>query len=205
MNPRALLIDLDGVVRRWSGDDHSLETSFELPQGTIRSIAFDWALVSQAITGRISDAEWRRRIAIALQERFPEVRALEAVEAWSSPHGAVDQATLNVVRWARSQARVALVTNATSRLGSDLAALGILDEFDSVINSAEVGAAKPDRAIFLAALRALGVEAASAIFVDDQQRNVEGAVAMGMLGHTFSTAEALERSLKAHWGTRAAS
>jgi putative hydrolase of the HAD superfamily len=82
--------------------------------------------------------------------------------------------------------------------------LGILDEFDSVINSAEVGAAKPDRAIFLAALRALGVEAASAIFVDDQQRNVEGAVAMGMLGHTFSTAEALERSLKAHWGTRAA-
>ena len=52
---------------------------------------------------------------------------------------------------------------------------------DAVVLSGEVGARKPEPAIFEAALAALGVDAAAALFVGDRLvDDVAGAAAVGM-------------------------
>jgi putative hydrolase of the HAD superfamily len=62
-----------------------------------------------------------------------------------------------------------------------LVAAGLRDCFDVVIDSALVGVEKPDPAIFRAALEALGVPAAQALYVGDlYEIDVVGATAAGV-------------------------
>ncbi len=51
---------------------------------------------------------------------------------------------------------------------------------DELVLSCEVGAAKPDPAIFETALESLGVRAEEALFVDDQRAFCDGAAALGI-------------------------
>jgi putative hydrolase of the HAD superfamily len=204
MPQRALLVDLDGVLRRWPAVDNSVEDSFGLPAGSIRSVAFEHPLIDRVITGHISDGEWRQHVAAELQARFPTAAALAAVKAWSEPCGEIDQDTLAIVRWARQRARVCLVTNATSRLDSDLNVLGVRREFDYVVNSSVIGSAKPEARIFEASLSLVGATASYAVFVDDQKINVQAAVVLGINGHIFTTPKALKEHLLEAWGAGAA-
>ena len=65
--------------------------------------------------------------------------------------------------------------------------------FDLVISSHDVGLAKPDPAIFHAALDRLGAAASDAVFVDDLIGHVEAARVLGFTGiHFQTTAQALE-------------
>jgi putative hydrolase of the HAD superfamily len=200
----ALLVDLDGVLRRWPAVDDSLEEEFGLPAGSIRTAAFDRTLIDRVITGRLSDDEWRQHVAAELQAHFPTAAALAAVKAWSEPCGEIDQGTLAVVRWARKRARVCLVTNATSRLNSDLDVLGIRREFDCIVNSSAIGSAKPEARIFELSLSLVGATASHAVFVDDQKINVQAAVALGINGHLFTSPEVLKEHLTETWGEGAA-
>ena len=71
---------------------------------------------------------------------------------------------------------LAVVSNFDSRLSPLLEALGLAPYFDAVVCSGAVGAAKPDRAIFVRALSVLGVEASEALHVGDSRVNdYEGA------------------------------
>lgn len=70
-----------------------------------------------------------------------------------------------------------VVSNWDCGLAEQLEALG-LDL--PVVTSAEVGAAKPDPRLFLAALELLGVEAARALHVGDSPADEQGALAAGM-------------------------
>lgn len=63
--------------------------------------------------------------------------------------------------------------------------------------SYEVGAMKPDPALFAAACDAVGVPPARCLFVDDLPRNVEGAVMFGMQAVLFEGAEDLRVELAA--------
>lgn len=67
-----------------------------------------------------------------------------AVADWSAHAGNVDEHALRLVRSQRAHRRVALISNATSRLETDLATLGLDNEFDAVFNSSRLGVAKPD-------------------------------------------------------------
>ena len=83
---------------------------------------------------------------------------------------------------AHSGMRIALVTNGSTDLQRDkLRVLGIEGLFHAVVISAEIGAAKPDPAPFLLALRHLGVEPANAWHVGDSLiTDVAGAKAAGL-------------------------
>lgn len=59
--------------------------------------------------------------------------------------------------------------------------LGIAEQVDAILLSFEVGAAKPDPEIYLAALDAIGnPEPSATVFVDDQAAYCDAAVALGM-------------------------
>lgn len=180
-----LLIDLDGVLRHWRCSDIDIESAFGLPAGAIRAAAFDPAIVWPAITGEITDAEWRMRTADRLERQHRIDSAAEAVRQWSSFPGAVDQQVLSLVADCRRALKVVLVTNATSRLVHDLRELSLLDRFDAIVSSAEVGVAKPAAEIFHHALRRVGALPEDAIFVDDTPAHVLAAESLGITSRTF--------------------
>ncbi len=61
--------------------------------------------------------------------------------------------------------------------------------FDAVVISGRVGMRKPDRQIFLHTAELLGLPPAECVMVDDLPRNVEAAVAAGMVGVLHRTYE----------------
>jgi putative hydrolase of the HAD superfamily len=63
--------------------------------------------------------------------------------------------------------RLAVVSNSEGTIDAMLTEVGLRPYFDAVVDSAVVGAVKPDARIFQIALDALGVEAADAIMVGD--------------------------------------
>ena len=63
----------------------------------------------------------------------------------------------------------------------DLDAFGLAERLDVVVFSGDIGARKPDPAIFLHACEALGVEPTAVLFVgDDLEKDVQGAAKVGM-------------------------
>ena len=88
--------------------------------------------------------------------------------------------------------RTALLSNADGGAGRG----GLALHFDALVFSGEVGIAKPDPAVFLLTAERLGLPASACAMVDDSRRNVDGAVAAGMVGvhHTSVPATLAELS-----------
>lgn len=78
--------------------------------------------------------------------------------------------------------RLGVVTNGPTQLQrSKVAALALQTRMGAVLISDEVGVAKPDARIFLAAAARLGVEPSECMFVgDNPEKDVVGAAAVGM-------------------------
>ncbi|MEV6601832.1 HAD-IA family hydrolase [Actinoplanes sp. NPDC051346] len=183
---RAMLIDLDGVVRRWDPAVASaVEAEHSLPAGSLSQTAFSWDLLRPAVAGEITDAEWMLLVAKRLP--LPEDQAAVAVAEWQKHRGTVDPEVLAFVREARAAGRpVALATNATDRLRPDLESLGLADEFDAVISSWELKIHKPAPEFFAQASAALNTEAPWVLFVDDDDRVIRGARAAKLLGYRWT-------------------
>lgn len=95
-----------------------------------------------------------------------------------------DPAIVEVVKAARAHGlKTALLSNA------DRTPYGLPDLFDAVIVSGEVGAAKPNRAVYDLVAAALGTTPDRCVFVDDIARYVHGAAAAGMTGVHHRTVE----------------
>ena len=172
---QAMLIDLDGVVRRWDPTvQAAVEESYGLEPGILLSTAMSWDLLRPAVAGEITDAEWMHLVATRLP--LPEDDASKAVAAWRQHRGTVDPEVLAFVREVRAGGRpVAIATNATDRLRGDLDALGLTGEVDQVISSWELKVHKPAPEFFEQACAALRVEPPWVLFVDDDDRAVRGA------------------------------
>lgn len=190
------------MVRHWPPDvTESVEDRHGLPRGSLAKTAFDPSVLDDAITGRLTDSEWRSDVARRLAAQTDGATARSAVAAWSAGRGVVDQAALRVLQAARSVAALGLVTNATTRLDDDLARLGLSDSFDFVVNSSAVGCAKPSRCFYEHAARRCGCESEAVLFVDDRPENVDAAIAFGFHGHLYRDPETLRRRLR-DWNLR---
>jgi putative hydrolase of the HAD superfamily len=76
--------------------------------------------------------------------------------------------------------RLAVVSNWDCSLPEQLRALGLLDEFDAVVTSADAGVPKPEPYVFHMALERLGAAAGRALHVGDEDADAQGARAAGM-------------------------
>ena len=92
----------------------------------------------------------------------------------------------------RSGGRVAILTNDLRAFhGTEwLESITVLDEIDILIDASITKVLKPDPRAYEAALTALGdPDPASVVFVDDQQNNLRGAKASGMVPVFFDPAD----------------
>jgi HAD superfamily hydrolase (TIGR01662 family) len=82
-----------------------------------------------------------------------------------------------------SGVRVAVVSNSDGSVRGSLGKAGLLDLFEFVVDSHDVGVAKPDPRIFQAALERMDVEPSNAWYVGDSVfHDVNGARAAGLAG-----------------------
>jgi putative hydrolase of the HAD superfamily len=188
---RAMLIDLDGVLRRWDPQvTESVEQSYGLEPGSLTATAFSWDLLRPAVAGELTDADWMAAVATRLP--LPTEEAATAVAQWQSHRGYVDTEALAFIREVRAAGRpVGLATNATDLLRGDLAKLGLADEFDVVINSWELKIHKPAPEFFEQACEILGLEPHWVLFVDDDDRAIRGARAARMPAYRWTGPEGI--------------
>ena len=196
--PEALLFDLGRVLVGYDWNDSLRRLADRLEGVTVDEI-LDWILdphgpVDAYDRGEIDDAAFLE----ALHARFdPDRRFDDAwlAELWCDMFEPWP-AALDLVDRVRPQAALALVSNTNPlHFGTLDHRLGLRERFDHVSVSHEVGALKPEPAIFRHALDGLGVDPDRAWFTDDLDQNLAGARALGIRTHRFETVDELRREL----------
>jgi putative hydrolase of the HAD superfamily len=182
---KAVLCDIDGVLRHWPPTD-TLDRAHGLPSGTFAAAAFAPERLIPAISGQVTDEEWRTHVETALAAACGSAEiAKTVVSAWSNQVSAVDAGFAAFLRRVRRTIPVALVSNATTRLELDLERAGLGDFTDTVVNTARIGYAKPDLRVYTAAAQRVGTPLDRCLFIDDTAVNVDAARSLGMTGIHF--------------------
>ncbi len=123
-------------------------------------------------------AAWGSRFGETIRDPVPGVHAIvEALDARGVPLFAITNFSADF--WAPFHAREA----------------EFFRRFRDIVVSGEEKLLKPDPAIYYLALDRFGLKPAEALFIDDRAINVEGALAVGMKAHLFTTAEDLRARL----------
>jgi putative hydrolase of the HAD superfamily len=194
---RAVLFDMDGVIRHW--DDAGARAGEEaagLPAGSVERVAYTVPEFALTQVGAVTAEDWAAAVGRALvAEHGPGADV--AARHYFAYAGRVDRAMVALVAAVREHAPVALLSNATDQLREHLAHHALVDAFDVVFCSAEIGVAKPDTAIFTHAAQVLGVDVAECFFTDDRPENVDGARLAGMHAETFTGRDDLVGHLRA--------
>ncbi|WP_313913276.1 HAD-IA family hydrolase [Tahibacter sp.] len=186
MPAAALLVDFDGVLRHWPASDEAIERAHGLPDGSIRAAAFSTSLLADLVEGRLSDEDWRTRTAARLRQQYIHADVAGAIAQWSSGLGDIDTELLQVLRDCTPSHRLVLVSNGSTRLRSDLDRLGLGDAFHAVVNSSEIGVAKPAAAFFEIALQRAASTPELALFIDDSPEHVAAARMLGLRAHCYA-------------------
>lgn len=186
---RAVLFDLDGVVRHFDHDP-MLEETHSLTRGVIARTAFASPLIEEVTTGRITRAEWIARIGDA-------VGSPSAAAEWGRTSFHLDREITDLADELRSRGiRCAILTNGTDTIPAEAADSGLDRHFDPILNSAEIGYAKPDPRAFASAVESLGVRPDEVLFTDDSASKLAGARELGMVTHHFMGVDGLLSAMR---------
>jgi HAD superfamily hydrolase (TIGR01509 family) len=174
----AVLTDLGGV---WLRDgDFSTRERWAAAHGTTANALFDAyidAIGPGWEGGRSEDEIHRRlvdRVGVGLGELPGLLCALHA-------HETLDPVLTEFFNGLRPTRSVGIITNAGPSARRILCDRFRLDQLaDVIVVSSEEGVSKPHPKIFLRACESLAVDPERCVFLDDKERNVSGARAVGM-------------------------
>lgn len=123
---------------------------------------------------------------IGLEEFFEELAAfsnqsIDDLEKEFSNNRQFNDQLINYIHEIKGSYKIALLSNSSGpHLRSVLSEKGILDLFDELFISGEIGHAKPDPEIFTFALEKLSIAPEQSVFIDDQAVNTKAAKELGM-------------------------
>ncbi|OHV61462.1 HAD family hydrolase [Mesorhizobium sp. LCM 4577] len=201
VRPQALVLDFGGVVTRTLFETHALtEQALGLAPGTL-----DW----RGPFDPASDALWRSMQADEISERdYWKTRTREVGqlvgEDWqdmstfvqrargADPQAVVRPEAERAIRIAHEAGvRLAILSNELDLFygASFRERLPLLSLFETIVDATYSKILKPDGRAYAMVGEALELPLSACVFVDDQKRNVDGAVAAGMLTVHFDVAE----------------
>lgn len=193
--PRAVILDLGNVLAfhdnallfRRLGERAGLEPT----EAERRLSGAGWTAANR---GTLDAEGIREDVCGALGVRLP---ADEFDALWSC-HFTVHHAVMPRVEGLVGRVKLVLLSN-TNVLHVEWLKprLPVLERFDHLVLSCEVGRVKPEPAIYLEALRHAGCAPHEAVFFDDLPQYVQAAQALGLRGHVFTTADAFDAQLEA--------
>lgn len=167
------------VAKRLGLDPETVHAQFQGPQ------------LTALFRGRISEAEyWRGRLERhGWPTTVPQLQAAVRANFREIPG---TRAVLEELR--QSGVRLGLLSDHAQEWVADIEPrFSVRRHFDAVIYSFEVGLKKPEPGIYRQALRALGVDPASTVFIDDHPPNLEPAARLGLTTIRFVNADHLRQ------------
>ncbi len=199
---QAVIFDVEGVIAR---QDETVATSLlaglrpgltaeELRRARDSEILYPLWL--QYSIGQLAPRVYWSSVLSALGiaptgEAIERLREIQRRTWWA----VVDRQVVDLIRRLRAQPlRLATLSNSAPEHEGQLAALEPL--FDRMHYSHRTGYRKPDALAFLHLLDELGTPVGQTVFVDDKERNVAAAQALGMTGIVFQDANHLRAELE---------
>lgn len=191
----ALILDLGNVLA--FHDNEKLFSEMARAFGSTREAMrarLDGGLWERVNRGQLPGDALRLELVARLGR---EVGPVEWFNLWNCHFTVHDEMVREVERLA-GRIRLVLLSNTHDQHVAWLRPrLPVLERFDGLVLSCEVGAMKPDEAIYRRALELARVPAHRAAFFDDVPRYAEAASALGLHGRVFTTAEAFREQLRA--------
>jgi putative hydrolase of the HAD superfamily len=146
--------------------------------------------------GAAGAAAYWRAIAAEVGARWDSARVHELWAADFRSWLSINPRTVEVLADLRAGGtRLAMLSNAGADYGSYFRYGPLGDFFENCYVSGELKLLKPHAEIYQFVLADLGVDAAGAVFIDNNEQNVRGAQAVGITGHVFTDAESLRAFL----------
>lgn len=191
-HPQALVLDFGGVITRTLFETHDLtEEALGLPAGTLAwrgPFAPETDSLWQAMQAdEISERDyWRartREVGELVGEDWERMETFVQRARGADPEAVIRPEAERTIRVAHEAGvRLAILSNELDLFyGADFRRrLQFLSLFDTIVDATYTGILKPDPRAYAAVTTTLGLPAAACVFVDDQQRNIEGATATGM-------------------------
>lgn len=186
---RALIFDFGGVITNMRWDvARDLEKKHALERNTLLKTLYDaddWRAVE---LGQGNIEEWResahQRLEEAAAKKLPYLH-----EEWRQSWGLIEE-NIALIKALRPPYKVSILSNADLTLEDRIEqTMKMRHLFDDVISSAVVGLAKPDERIYRLAAERLSLPPEECVFIDDLDRNVEAARAIGMSAIHFRVHE----------------
>lgn len=141
--------------------------------------------------GEISWSDFVEKIAEATHTSVEEVKDLYKSER-------IDPRVVNWIADLHKTYKTGLITNAHHEFIDPLFEKShLVKHLDSVIVSSRIGVIKPDPEIFKTCLGELGCEPGEAVFIDDLDRHVVAAQAVGMQAFRFDSYDQAKADLDA--------
>lgn len=195
--PSAVIWDIGNVIVRW--DPRTLYNH------AIRGPALRERFLTQVCT---LDWHFRHDLGVTFAEnrapllaRYPEFT--EQILDWERRmpemfSGAIPETEAAIAALAdRGVPQFGLSNMSHEMIGPVRAMSPAFGHLRDIVISAETAIMKPDPRIYAQACLRFGIEPAQAIFVDDSQKNIEGAAALGFQTHHFTDPAKLRPALEA--------
>jgi epoxide hydrolase-like predicted phosphatase len=194
MSIKAIFFDFGGVILRteYQAPRQQLAERFNMEYEDIDKAVFGSPSALRASLGEITEEEHWKEIG----KRFKLSDAdLKAFETSFFAGDVIDRDFLEYIDTLRPKHHVGLISNAWSGLRDYMTKEKVIQFFDSVTISAEVGAVKPEPKILQIALEQAGVKAEEAVFVDDFPANIMACESLGMKGILFKSPQDVIKQL----------
>jgi putative hydrolase of the HAD superfamily len=194
---RALVLDFGGVISRTLFETHDqTEAALGLPAGTLTWRGpFDPAgdaLWRDMQAGRLSERDYwlqrTREVGRLLGEEWGDMQTLVQRARGAEPDAVARPETLALMREAYAAGlRLAILSNELDLFyGAALRQrMAALREVELIVDATYTGILKPDPRAYALCTQQLGLAPGECVFVDDQQRNVDGARAAGIAAVGF--------------------
>jgi epoxide hydrolase-like predicted phosphatase len=193
---RAVFFDFGGVILRteYQAPRQKLAERFNMDYEDIDKAVFASESSKRASLGEITEeAHW---LEIMKRFKLPDSESQAFQDAFFGGD-VLDHELIQFIRELRAkELHTGLISNAWSGLRGYMTKEKVIDIFDSITISSEVGAVKPQAKIYKHALQQANVNAEKAVFVDDFAVNVEACEKLGMKGILFKDPEKSMRDLK---------
>jgi putative hydrolase of the HAD superfamily len=195
-NIRAVFWDLGGVILRThdqSGRER-WEKRFGLNRYGLAELVFEGKMGRLASVGKSSvDEVWEwvaEQLGVEQDQRWEMEK-----DFWAGDR--VDRDLEAFIRNLKPHYKTGLISNAWPDLRFAMEnEWEIASAFDDLVISAEIGITKPDPRIYQVALTRLDVTAEEAVFVDDFEKNVNGARAVGMHAIHFQNPDQAKQDVR---------
>ena len=199
MTAKCLMLDVDGVLvsGRPSDGQHWMTGLMDDLGVSPRTLAqgFFRAGWTEVVVGR---KDLLPTLQDALAQIAPSLPAEDLITYWFEMDSRIVQPVLSDLRAARKQGLpVYLATNQEdTRADYLMHQMGLQNEVDGIVYSAQAGYQKPDAGFYAFAENATGYHPHDLLFVDDHLANIEAAQASGWMAVHWTESEGLSATLQ---------